>query len=67
MLLRFQTDKSGQAVQPQIRVFTGCKAAIKNHFSVVKFLCSNFNLITAKFSGVPKLRKFTVVMLHAVA
>ena len=71
MILSFRTDRSEQTVQTQIRLLLeeqsdqGLHCLLFHlHFltEYPKFcpLGLNFRLITAKFSGVRKLRNFTV-------
>ena len=75
MTLNFRTDRSGQTVQTQIRLllrssliraFTVCYSlcTILTKYPKVWPLCLNFRQITAKISGVPKLRiQFTVLFV----
>ena len=66
MILSFQTDRSLQTVQIQIRllleVFTVCYSICTVLMKCPKVwpLCLNFKKITAKFSGVQKFTNFTV-------
>ena len=60
MILNFQTDRSGQTVQTQIRLFLWSgstlfaipSASFRSINSMVKRRCSNFGVITANFSDV---------------
>ena len=57
MTLSFRTDRSGQTVQTQIRVFTICYSICifwSKYSMTVWPLCLNFRKFTAKFSGVEK-------------
>ena len=73
MTLSFRTDKSGQTVQTQIRLFLEeqsdqglhCLLFHLDNFDDPKLwpLCLNFRLITADISGVRKFRNFTVTIL----
>ena len=66
MILSFRTDPPGQTVQThQIRVYTVCNSVCtfwmkKMHYTMVKPFCSNFRVITAKFSGIQIIRIFMV-------
>ena len=68
MILIFRTDRSGQTVQTQIRLLLAESLLFAIPFASFQqntlrfglFLCLNFRLITAKFSGVRKFRSFTV-------
>ena len=72
MILSFGTDMYGQTVQTQIRLLLEeqsdqglhCLLFHLHHFDKIPFrvspLCLNFKLITAKISGVPKFRNYTV-------
>ena len=76
MILSFQTVRSGQTLQTQIRLLLVEQSNQGLHcllFHLHLFdeiprlpaevwpLCLNFSLITAKFSSVRKFRKFTVL------
>ena len=52
MILNFRTDRPEQTVQTQIRVYTVCNSVciFWTHYTKVKQLCTNFRVITAKFS-----------------
>ena len=54
MILSFQTDRSDQTVQTQIRLLFVMK------YPKVWAFCLNFRVITARFSGIQKFRNFTV-------
>ena len=51
MPLRFRTDRPGQTVQTQIRVYTVCNSfcIVWMHYSKEKSSCSIFRVITANF------------------
>ena len=72
MTLSFQTDRSGQTVQTQIRLLLeeqsdqGLHCLSFHLHLLAKFFHGkasllNFRMITAKFFGVRKFRSFTVV------
>ena len=58
LFLSFQTDRSGQTVQTQIRLLADSVYVFLTHFSIVKPHCSNFRMITPNFSGVRIFRNF---------
>ena len=62
MILSFQTDRSRQTVQTQIRVYTVCYSIciVWMHFSMKNPYESNFRIITVYFSGVRIFRSFMV-------
>ena len=73
MTLCFRTDRSGQTVQAQIRLLLKeeqsdhglhCLLFHLHHFDKIPFkvgICLNFRKMTAKISGVPIFRNFTVL------
>ena len=77
MTLSFQTDRSGQTVQTQIRLLLEEQSDQGLHCLLFHWHCFellmkypmvwpfflNFRLITAKFSSVRKFRNFTVNMV----
>ena len=73
MIQNFRTDRSRQTVQTQIRsslirIFTVCYSIcifLKKHNKLWSVF-SNFRQITSKFSGVLKLRNFTVQFLDTL-
>ena len=62
MILSFWTDRPGQTVQTQIRVYTVCNTlcVFWIHYSKVKPSCSTFRVFTTNFSGVRNFRNFLV-------
>ena len=64
---KFSNNLSGQTLQSQIscliKVFTVCYSIciFLKKYAMVWPLCLNFRRITAKFSGIQKLRNFTVM------
>ena len=73
MILCFRTDRSGQIVQPQIRlllfrIYTVYHSVciVWTHYSMVEPHSSNFRVITTNFLGVRIFRKITVIIPGSV-
>ena len=68
MVISFRTDKSGQTVQTQIKVFTVFYSIgiFWTKYPKVWAFCLNYRLITTKLSSVPKFRNFTVLCVKPV-
>ena len=66
MILSFRTNRPGQTVQTQIRVYIVCHSVciIWTHCSMVKPHSSNFRVITTNCLGVRIFRKFMVGQIY---